>query len=229
MPSSRARLVEQTEEVPLFPLPGLMVYPGRLLPLHIFEDRYRELMKDALSSSRRFAMAVFRPGWEPHYEERPAVFPIVCIGVITKHRLLNDGRYLLHLKGEKRAFLLGEKDVKPYRIGLVKCLDEEPIQDGFQQDLLTRLERKLIELSGRPILPPYDPTLPSPPVLSAIDIADEATLGLPLPIERKLEISAIPNHAARVHALLKSLDELIDLKKNLRKADDLGFGSLGNN
>jgi hypothetical protein len=208
-----------TEEIPLFPLPGLMYYPGRLLPLYVFEDRYRELMRDALAGDRRFAMAVFRPGWEPNYDERPPVFPIVCIGKITKHKVLPDGRFVLHLKGERRAIVVGEKQGKLYRVAIVKTLQEEPIQNGKQEELLTQLERKIIELSGRPILPPYDPALSAPPELSAIDIADEATLGLPFPIERKLEISAICNHEARIRELLRSMDEMIELKKKLRRAD----------
>lgn len=221
--------MEVTEEVPIFPLPGLLYYPGRLLPLHIFEDRYCELMKDALAGDRRFAMAVFRPGWEPYYEGRPPVFPVVCIGSIAKHRLLGNGHFLLHLKGERRACLTGEKAGKPYRIGAVKPIVETPIPEGTQQEILTQLERKIIELSGRPILPPYDPSLSTPPELSAIEIADEATLALPFPIERKVQISSIADHSERVRELLHSIDELIELKRKLRRADDVGPASWLNN
>lgn len=206
------------EEIPIFPLPGLLYYPGRILPLHIFEERYRELMRDALAGDRRFALAVLRPGWEPDYDQRPAVFPLVCIGTITKYRQVPDGRFVLHLKGESRARLLDERDGKPYRIGLVERIEETPLSNGNQESIVTRLERRLIELCGRPILPPYDSALPAPPEITAIEIADEATMSLPLPIERKIEIASIPDHAARIETLLDSVDRLIEMRRMLDKS-----------
>jgi Lon protease-like protein len=211
-------MIESTEEIPLFPLPGLVYYPGRLLPLHVFEERYRELMRDVLAADKRFAMAVFRPGWEPQYEERPAIFPIVCIGTVAKYRQLPDGRYVLHLRGDQRAKVLEEKVGKPYRVGVVVPIAEEPLQNGQQESVLTALERKIIELCGRPILPPYDPSLTAPPSLTAIDIADEATMRLPFPIEKKIELSSIPNHVDRIAALVRALEELIEMRKTFEKA-----------
>ena len=50
--------------IPLFPLPGVVLLPGALLPLHIFEPRYRAMVADALAGDRRIGMAMIRPGWE---------------------------------------------------------------------------------------------------------------------------------------------------------------------
>ena len=50
--------------VPLFPLPGTVLLPGGLLPLHVFEERYREMLRDALAGERLIGMAFLLPGYE---------------------------------------------------------------------------------------------------------------------------------------------------------------------
>ena len=60
----------------LFPLPNLVLYPHVMQPLHIFEDRYREMLEDALAGDRLIAMALLEPGWETDYESRPPIAPL---------------------------------------------------------------------------------------------------------------------------------------------------------
>ena len=55
-------------EIPIFPLPNVVLFPSALLPLHIFEPRYRAMVADALESERLIGMVMLRPGWEPHYD-----------------------------------------------------------------------------------------------------------------------------------------------------------------
>ena len=57
----------------LFPLPNLVLYPHVMQPLHIFEERYREMLEDALAGDKLIAMAVLEPGWEDDYDSRPPV------------------------------------------------------------------------------------------------------------------------------------------------------------
>src|SRR5271166_1167351 len=92
----------------LFPLPNLVLFPHVVQPLHIFEPRYRQLMSDALADDRLIAMALLQPGWESDYEERPAIYPGVCIGQIYKEEKLSDGRFNLLLHGAARAQVLNE-------------------------------------------------------------------------------------------------------------------------
>src|SRR5499427_8446400 len=92
----------------LFPLPNLVFYPQVMQPLHIFEPRYRQMTADALAGDRLIAMALLRPGWEPQYEGRPALYPVVCLGQIIADQLLDDGRSNLLLRGLARARILQE-------------------------------------------------------------------------------------------------------------------------
>jgi Lon protease-like protein len=97
--------------LPIFPLPGAIVFPGLQLPLHIFEPRYRALVSDALVKDRRIAMIQPQgPG------EGAPLFAIGCVGRIDEVEALDDGRYNIVLEGEARFRLLRELDVTtPYR------------------------------------------------------------------------------------------------------------------
>src|SRR5438046_5951139 len=87
------------ESVPLFPLPNVVLFPRAVLPLHIFEERYKAMTRHALEGDRRVAMALLRPGWEKSYYSRPAIEPVVCVGTILTHERLADGKYNFLLQG----------------------------------------------------------------------------------------------------------------------------------
>ena len=88
--------------VRLFPLPNLVLFPGVIQPLHLFELRYRQMMDDALAADELIAIALMKPGWEPQYEDRPSIHRTVCIGRIMTYTQLDDGRYNLLLQGIQR-------------------------------------------------------------------------------------------------------------------------------
>ena len=77
--------------IPLFPLPNVVLFPGVFLPLHIFEERYRALTRDALAGDRIIGMALLRPGFEGDYAGRPPIYPVGCAGVISHSDRLPDG------------------------------------------------------------------------------------------------------------------------------------------
>lgn len=98
--------------VPLFPLPGAILFPRSQLPLHIFEPRYREMVRDALEGSGRIGM--IQPN-APEDEVAP-LYPIGCVGEIVGVEELEDGRYNIVLLGTSRFRLLEETDLDtPYR------------------------------------------------------------------------------------------------------------------
>jgi len=87
--------------VPLFPLPNVVHFPHTLLPLHVFEPRYRRMVADTLDGERVLAMAVAREEVRP--EERPRIHPVGSIGKIELIDELPDGRYHLLLEGLARV------------------------------------------------------------------------------------------------------------------------------
>ena len=114
--------------VPLFPLPGVVLFPRAVLPLHIFEDRYRAMTADALAGDRLVAMALLKPGWEKSYYGRPSIEPVVCVGRILSHEKLPDGKYNFLLQGVHRARIVREHAGEPtsYRTAQLQPLQETP-------------------------------------------------------------------------------------------------------
>nr|MBC8424237.1 LON peptidase substrate-binding domain-containing protein [bacterium] len=87
--------------VPMFPLPDYYLFPGALVPLHIFEPRYRRMITDLLDTAGRLVVGTLRDRDAPT-EYGPAVFTIGGLGEIVSHRRLQDGRYLIWPLGPAR-------------------------------------------------------------------------------------------------------------------------------
>ncbi|HEX3725489.1 MAG TPA: LON peptidase substrate-binding domain-containing protein, partial [Pirellulales bacterium] len=83
----------------LFPLPSLVLFPHVVQPLHIFEPRYVELLRDALEGDRMITMALLDRGWETNYEGRPAIAPVACLGRVVSWQAQPNSRYNLLLLG----------------------------------------------------------------------------------------------------------------------------------
>jgi uncharacterized protein len=115
-------------DIPIFPLPNVVLFPSALLPLHIFEPRYRAMVTDALENERLIGMVMVRPGWEPHYDESPEVYPIGCAGFITHADRLPDGRFNIMLRGLEKFRILGERParegIERYRVARVESIAE---------------------------------------------------------------------------------------------------------
>lgn len=136
--------------VPLFPLPNVVLFPHALLPLQIFEPRYRRMTADVLDGERLIAMSLMRPGWDQLSSNAvPPIHRMVGLGRIIAHEKLDDGRYYLVLRGVARAKLVGEKSVDlPYRIGQLElCSDvESEIAAIDRQDQAEQLVSKFVQL-----------------------------------------------------------------------------------
>ena len=111
--------------IPIFPLPNVVLFPNVCLPLHIFESRYREMVRDALASDRIVGMVLLRPGFESNYEGRPNVYPIGCAGVITHSEPLPDGRFNIVLRGLEKFRMISEDTSRPYRLANIEAVPEQ--------------------------------------------------------------------------------------------------------
>jgi Lon protease-like protein len=110
--------------VRLFPLPNVVLFPHVILPLHIFEPRYRQMTADSLATDRLITMVLLESG-EGQYEERPALHPIACLGKIVADQRLEDGRFHILLRGLSRVRILSETSPgKLYRSGRVELLHD---------------------------------------------------------------------------------------------------------
>lgn len=139
-------------ELPLFPLPEVVLFPDRPMPLHIFEPRYRLMVNTILDTDKSFGILL----WDPIAGE-PA--SIGCSAEITDFRRLSDGRLNIMTVGRKRFKVLKYIQEEPYRIGLVEWItDDKPeidlrdLADEVSQllkdiaHLLAKLTEKTVEL-----------------------------------------------------------------------------------
>lgn len=145
-------------KTPLFPLPNVTLFPNVLLPLHIFEPRYRCMVEDVLKSDRLIAVALLKDGWEENYESKDcAIHETVCLAQVVANECLEDGRYNLLTQGVCRARLIDEEQTDlPYRIGRLEFVEDEyplpPVIDRIrrQQELVSafRLIFPNLDLDG---------------------------------------------------------------------------------
>jgi uncharacterized protein len=111
--------------IPIFPLPNVVLFPGVFLPLHVFEPRYREMVRDTLSGDRLIGIVLLKPGWERNADGRPDVYQTGCAGLISHVESLDDGCYDLVLRGvEKFRVMREEEPPRAYRRAAVDYLDE---------------------------------------------------------------------------------------------------------
>jgi Lon protease-like protein len=102
------RLLPHLERLPIFPLHRVQLFPRALLPLYIFEQRYRDMTAACLSRGGMMAVASLLPGFRADYHGRPPVRPVAGIGRIVAHRRNDDGTYNILLVGQARVRIIEE-------------------------------------------------------------------------------------------------------------------------
>src|SRR3954469_13950258 len=114
-PPSMRDIAAALDVLPVFPLPQTVLFPGALLPLHIFEPRYRVMVKDVLATNKTLAIALIRETGERDANRHPLIEPVAGVGIIIDHAELGDGRYNILLRGRARVRLEELPFVPPYR------------------------------------------------------------------------------------------------------------------
>jgi Lon protease-like protein len=199
--------------LPLFPLPHVVLFPNTMLPLHIFERRYRKMLKATLKGEKMIGIAVLKPGWEENYEGNPEIYPAACMGTILKHEHLHDGRSNVLLLGLKRVKIKNIVTPLPYRTASVAImedccegLDPADVKD-FRRKLLHNYSEYVIEFAGTG---KKFPTLSN----SKIDLSyliDAIASSIGLPIEELVRLLEEIHVGKRAEYVLKRME--VQLKK----------------
>lgn len=131
-------------ELPLFPLPEVVLFPTRPLPLHIFEFRYRIMMNTILSSDRRFGVLMFDP-------VEGTIANVGCCAEIIHYQRLPDDRMKMLTLGQQRFRVLEYVREKPYRVGLVEWLEDQPPTKDLRPlaSEVEQLLRDVVRLSAK--------------------------------------------------------------------------------
>tara|TARA_B100000214_G_C23964356_1_gene626956 strand:+ start:908 stop:1570 length:663 start_codon:yes stop_codon:yes gene_type:complete len=133
-------------ELPLFPLPEVVLFPQEVLPLHIFESRYRIMLKTVLESDSRFGVIRLDT-------KTKKIAEVGCCAQIIKHQTSDDGRSNIVTIGQQRFRVLDITREAPFSTALVSWIDDEPVED---QDGLLKLSdtvlsalKDVVSLSGK--------------------------------------------------------------------------------
>ena len=133
---------EALEALPMFPLPGAVFFPGAVLPLHIFEPRYRDMVEHCLATHSALAVALLEPGYEARYFARPRVFAVMGAGMIVAHNQLDDGRWNIVVRGTDRVRVVAEHPARrPFReICAERLRSSTGLEQGDTSEIRDRAE-----------------------------------------------------------------------------------------
>jgi Lon protease-like protein len=137
--------------LPVFPLPHVVLFPRALLPLHVFEPRYRALLKDCLATHRAMAIALIPDPNDVDAHGQPKFAPIAGIGVVVEHHELSDGRSNILVHGHSRVALDELPFVPPYRIARGTVLEDvgTPVPETERAALVSAASSLVTELARR--------------------------------------------------------------------------------
>lgn len=192
-------------EVPIFPLPQAVLFPGALMPLHVFEPRYRTMTKDALDTHGVIAVAHILdddPKATPT-PGQPNIAVVAGVGVIVESQLLADGRYNILLEGRARVHLTELPFIPPYRRARGEILEDKHVDvpPGDHASLVAMVNAFTSFVQARD--PNFHFTLP--PSLPPGKIADLCAHHLVLDAKERQRVLETLDPAARVRMVADAL------------------------
>jgi uncharacterized protein len=132
--------------IPVFPLPNVVLFPGVPLPLHIFESRYRDMVREASATHEIIGMVLLRGDWQRRYYENPDIFETGCAGKIVNVESLPDGKFNILLHGLREFTVQRHILEKSYRQAAVRWRSLSPrTLDAGRRARLIRLLGEFLE------------------------------------------------------------------------------------
>lgn len=191
---SRVRLL------PVFPLPNVVFFPQQTLPLYIFEQRYRSMVKDALEGDRLLAVALIKPGWENRGVE-PEPYEVCGAGEIIQATHLMGGNMNILLRGLARVRILRTVKESPYLVAEVSVL-AEPADDSPETVRLAELARSIF-FRAQEMKPGRDPDshLALKLLASPMDIFNYLCAHYDLEVPQKQELLEMDGMVERLRLL----------------------------
>jgi hypothetical protein len=140
-------MIPEYLDVPIFPLPNVTFFPNTVLPLHVFEPRYREMIQTCMRGDRHLGVALLREGWQKDYFGNPPIHKTFGIGKIVDCEPLDDGCFDIIVEGLYRARLVVEHPTTPFRTGRVNVLQDGPIDHRRKE--VEPIHKELIGVSAK--------------------------------------------------------------------------------
>ncbi len=149
------RVERQLHRLPIFPLPGAVLLPFALIPLHVFEPRYRKMVRDCQAGTGVLALANIPAEALRERTQPPRVLPVIGAGILARVDPLPDGRSNIVLRGVLRARIVEELPAQePYRLVRAEPL---AVPEADPADLTRALPGELADAVGAMVIEsPHD-------------------------------------------------------------------------
>lgn len=208
--------------VPLFPLPNVVLFPKTPVPLYIFEERYRTMVREAIAGNGELVIALLRAGSESNYSSVSAVHDVACLGKIETYEELEDGKFNIVVVGIHRVRFVREVQHSPYRLVEVEKM-EEVSYDERSPDIIRRhnhlasLFARFTELATGV----KQHALELMPQLDFESLVNMVAMTLNLPIEQKQELLELDDASRRCDVLIPVLQQQLETLVLVRRFEHI--------
>ncbi|MFA6561097.1 MAG: LON peptidase substrate-binding domain-containing protein [Verrucomicrobiia bacterium] len=214
------------DEIAVMALPNAILFPQAVLPLHIFEPRYRRMLKDALETHRLFSVALMREEPTPGQPE-PHPYDVGCVGIISASFQLPDGTSNVLIQGLHRVRFTEFLPDMPYPVAAIETLETTHAPDADTDDLTSRIGKmaKLRAAAGKAVPKPLLQALAG--IGDAEMLADLVSFTLLTDLRQKQQLLEMLDLRLRLQKLLQCLERQIKqlkIQKQLKPTKtDKGF------
>lgn len=208
--------------VPLFPLPNVVLFPKTPVPLYIFEEKYRTMIRETLAGNKELVIGLLKAGSEPSCPSVSAVHPVACLGRIETSEELEDGKYNIVVVGIRRVRILREVQHSPYPLVEVEAI-EDPEYGELTETLMVRhnhlggLFAKFTELATGA----NQNALELMPQLDFESLVNMVAMTLNLAIDQKQALLEIDDPSQRCDVLIPILQQQLETLDLVRKFEHI--------
>jgi len=204
----------QEDIISVFPLPNVVFFPQTNLPLHIFEPRYSQMIRETQENHQLIGMFLLRPGWQDDYYGNPPIYSVGCAGELAYVESLADQRYNIVLRGLYRARALETVQEYPYRKVRVQILPETLSESP---KLIRQMQMSLLADVAKLMSDPenIDPSLEFSQIVNSI------ASSLDLDVDLKMELLQKDDIFVRARLLQKLLRKRVSMNEWAQKFSPL--------
>jgi len=208
--------------VPLFPLPNAVLFPKTPVPLYIFEEKYRTMVRDIVTGEGELVIALMREGLEFKQAGISAVHSIACLGKIETCEELEDGKYNIVVVGVQRVRLKRIVQNSPYKLVEVELLDNEAYtsdseevirRQNFLGDLFAQFTELAVEMESH--------AMELMPELDFESLVNMVAMTLNLSMQQKQALLEISNISLRCDMLIPVLQQQLETLVIVRRFEHI--------
>jgi uncharacterized protein len=200
----------QPDVIAVFPLPNVVFFPHTNLPLHIFEPRYCEMVKETVKNRQMIGMFLLQPGWQDDYYGNPPIFSIGCAGELTFVEDLPEGKFNIILRGLNRVRALETVQEIPYRKVRVHILPDKVLAEEKEVKAIKKSLLKNFTIFARHVQNLDVSVIDNSGLIETVNLIASA---LPLDLDEKRRLLELDDAYLRAVSIDEHLAEAVSVLK----------------